>query len=93
MSEMVERVARAIYEKANEQSPVVGTGHAEADDGKTILDGAYDLLAIARAAIEAMRVPTEKMIAAGMTCESGTYEEDVPRIFTAMIDAALEEAQ
>lgn len=71
MSEMVERVARAL-------AKVDLTG--DTDEAGEILHAFMDdYRDMARAAIEAMRVPTEAMAAAGMTCEAGTYEEDIPR--------------
>ena len=72
---MLERVARAICAKTS------GTD----DDRQWSM-----FIDAARAAIAAMREPTGGMNSAGQDCEAGTYEEDIPRIYTAMIDAALE---
>jgi hypothetical protein len=55
VSEMVERVARAIYEST--QGKWTGVPWAEADRGEHLRQ--------ARAAIEAMREPTEGMLDAG----------------------------
>jgi uncharacterized protein YaiI (UPF0178 family) len=75
---MVERVARAMA--ANPP----GEWYEERD-GKTIL--ARDLMPTARAAIEAMREPTEAMIEARFrTLGNGGQSE-----WQAMIDAALKE--
>ena len=87
MTTMIEKVARAIFEECNRQDPVAGFGYADADGGKTVLDGAYDLAAVARVVIEAIREPTAEMRDAGWNhagSESGAC-------FTAMIDAALAE--
>lgn len=92
MSELVERVARAIC-----KSRFMNGGN-EDDDGWDDLPKAHkqQRLIEARAAIEAMREPTEAMIDAG---EPEFYEwmfgqEDwtrpmVPQGWRAMIDAAL----
>lgn len=76
MSEMIERVARAICETTS------GTG----DDHQWEM-----FVDEARAAIEAMREPTPQMVDSGMACEAGTFEEDIQRIFKTMIDTALSE--
>jgi hypothetical protein len=57
MDDMVKRVALAIYAEAAKQQPETAKcfGYAEADNGRTVLDGGYDLEAFARAAIAAMR--------------------------------------
>ena len=75
MTEMIERVARAILASLAKDGP--------ADPGSglglrgVLLDEAYDLEEAARAAIEAMREPTE-----GMVTNGGGY-------YQSMIDAAL----
>ena len=73
MSEMIEGVARAIWKKADEQ--YLGTEKME------------DCDAIARAAIEAMREPTEAMLIAS---EVDLHDFDVAAVWSVMIDAALE---
>ncbi|EYR81918.1 hypothetical protein [Shinella sp. DD12] len=99
---MIERVARAIFEECNRQSPVAGFGYADADGDKTVLDGAYDLKAVARAAIEAMREPSGEMLSAGIKRgvawdygERGDPDEpphtSEEAIYIAMINAALKE--
>lgn len=87
---MIERVERAIYAKLAENPKVGGT---------TIDGHNFDLSAIARAAIEAMREPTGHMKTAGMrniaTTHAATYgqgcasHEDAEGAWSAMIDAAL----
>lgn len=78
MSEMIERVARAIGEKF---APAVNMNVPYA---KVMLDMA------ARAAIEAMREPTDKMYNAAayiLTAQSGVYDPEV--VWKDMIDEAL----
>lgn len=80
MSEMVERVARAIYEGTPRNKPY---DHLSAFKRK-----GYE--AEARAAIEAMREPTEAMCTAGRLANMsiiGGYGG--PTSWEAMIDAAL----
>ena len=92
MSEMIERVARAIYEKQQE-------GNAFAGDASwaTGVKNKHHYLDVARAAIEAMR--DEDMVTWGML-EAGRVALHAPEnrhgavlgaVFCAMIDAALEE--
>lgn len=76
MSEMADRVARAIHAKAYE---------TRGDTGATL---GPDWRAVARAAIEAMREPTEAMIAAGWV--GLPHEIDPQHPYQQMIDAALE---
>lgn len=117
MGEMskVEEVAREMFKELTRQNPELsqgdGFGYAEAgyhstDERLTILDGAYDLKAVAKAAIKALREPTKEMWLAGTTAieEKRCWTQDsyaefevtnpsdqaVP-CFTAMIDEALEE--
>lgn len=88
MSEMLDRVARAIYEKRNGPgcSPWVNRPKGHKDP----------YLADARAAIEATREPTPAMIAAGMdevsdvtVSEPKAAAWDALRFHRAMIDEAL----
>jgi hypothetical protein len=53
--EMIERVARAMH-KAIDEDTWVG----EFEPGKVVVDGNVDFMALARAAIEAMREPAEQ---------------------------------
>lgn len=104
MSEMVDRVAQAIADElarqeGNEESFILHDGKLSYLDQEEV-----DMLAVARAAIEAMREPTKQMIDAGIdaadTVEDytqdtdGSYRVDSPSdmpfpIYRAMIDAAL----
>lgn len=78
MSEMVERVARAIYET----EPFLNQGEVVAWERLTSW-GKRDSLVFARAAIEAMREPTAGMVEA-------TEGWDSHRVaWQLMIDAAL----
>jgi hypothetical protein len=71
MSEMVERVARAIIEMLNK---IDGDPNATAWDNASqeMKEGMYPL---ARAAIEAMREPTDDMLIAGV---GAGYDENRP---------------
>lgn len=71
MSEMVERVARAIEAKVNE-----GRDFCSAED-------------VARAAIEAMREPTEAMEEAALDVRPLMLPDSPREVWGAMIDAAL----
>jgi hypothetical protein len=82
MSEMVERVARAIFPEAEDYT---WDDFANAPNGSAERITASVYRMRARAAIEAMREPTEAMVHAGMS-EEGT---DLPSEYRAMIDAAL----
>lgn len=105
MSEMskVEEVARALKEKIASYDWVYFR-----DLGATcLIDGDIDMNDVAKAAIEAMKKPTEAMLAAGSFALEGLTEEDAKRlgeeehfqsgawqaeaVLSAMIDAALKE--
>lgn len=77
MGEMIERVARAIYESRN------GAGCWPWSRQNAAYQKPY--LHDARAAIEAMRIPTQRMRAQGQGMPTAGVT------FTAMIDAALSE--
>jgi hypothetical protein len=86
---MVERVARALFE--TEWSPA-----AERHEGKARLDWEKEWpnsreywLNSARAAMAAMRDPTDAMCAAGSSASTSVRPEGVPLIWRGMIDAAL----
>lgn len=83
MSEMIERVATAIYENRRRM-------YEDRVPFKDLYPSAQrPYLDEARAAIEAMREPTEEMIAAGAR-GSGEDSQDVALgAWEAMIDAAL----
>ena len=95
MSEMIERVARAIRPEAFE--PI--TEGARTAGMTEFLEkcrerGVEQALKRARAAIEAMREPTEAMVASGESAASfgiGKPKDDdaIPRVWRWMIDAAL----
>ena len=74
MSDMVERVGAAIYGAAHDDFGV------EVTLPRLVCDQ------IARAAIAAMREPTEAMVAAG----EGAQTLEVPDVWRTMIDKALE---
>jgi hypothetical protein len=82
MSEMIERVAKAIAEEIN---------GGKFDDKRWYNDNQREVhMRRAKAAIEAMREPTEKMYKAAsyiLTAQSGVYGPD--DIWASMIDEAL----
>lgn len=106
---MVERVARAILARIEQGWPEVEAEDPVQDDygsspfvsggieagGYVLIDGRVKPLDIARAAIEAMREPTETMIeAAHDKCgwvDFDTYREKYTWSWQAMIAAALAE--
>lgn len=98
MSEMVEKVARAIANSMIVQNPSLVLGA----DGMSYYDDYdnkwYECLPVARAAIEAMREATDEMLIAGAAFYHDNWRKDhvredtsTPFIWTAMIDAALKE--
>lgn len=76
MNAMVEKVARAIYTSQWGEAQSWGVNFTETENCRSR----------ARAAIEAMREPTEAMIASG---EPISGESTVKTIYGLMIDAAL----
>lgn len=95
----LERATRALFEEAQKQGPVPPFGYADADDGRTILDGAYDLKAMVRAVLTAIREPSEEMGFAGSEVPVDTGHGFDTRampsanrlIWQGMIDAMLAE--
>jgi hypothetical protein len=55
----IQAVARAIWDEAIFQEPYSDMGYREANNNTTILDGAFDLDEIAKAAIEAYKESEE----------------------------------
>lgn len=101
----IEEVARAIDPAAFKnfeslQAHCLHTGDDEEQATRTA-DWAHGhevrcAMGIARAAIEAMRKPTDKMVAAGLNCSAWAEAEGgatniLGRTYDAMIDAALSE--
>jgi hypothetical protein len=80
MSEMVERVGRALYEDKLTQSGPPWDAVAEGYKIK--------YRARARVAIAAMREPTDQMVSAAILEDPSYIEIDVQRMWQAMIDAA-----
>ena len=87
MTTMIEKVAQAISDSIEAQ----GATLAEIGDDLTLVDGDLSFSLIARAAIEAMREPTEAIF------EAGEKYVRLGRIvevqWQRMIDAALKEGQ
>lgn len=92
MSEMVERVARALCRTECEPA---GCGYSVWDDSLSVADR-EKYRELARAAIEAMREPTDIMaMHGGAVMGDGIGEvtnDDCASIFTAMIDASLSDS-
>jgi len=84
MTDMIERVAVAMAE--NDSGPMDSALFAIhwREFGEGYIDSA-------RAAIAAMREPTEKMIDAGSKEQRNILSKPIEGIWTAMIDAALED--
>ena len=105
MSEMVERVARAITTElgadldtafANKTEWINMRGTDAAGRWRDINEPfKSDYLAAARAAIEAMREPTDEMLDAGFRAKEWgmTFEEAALATYLAMILAALGEGE
>lgn len=96
---MVERVAARMWAKKEEPTPPPRVSWENAAPDERAF-----MLAIARAAIEAMREPSEAMVKRGADTEvmhswgsppsrkgAGEYVADPESIWSAMIDAALAE--
>lgn len=81
---MIERVARAMVDALNAQDEYVG---GSSDLNCVTIDGTFDVVRVARAAIEAMRKPTDAMRDA-MADEYPKGEYDV---WWGGIEAALNE--
>jgi len=104
MISMVERVARAIedvvapsvrYFGDNVAARVRSTGdilyEGRSEEEATRIADAWFMQARARAAIEAMREPTEAMLSDGLAIHD--WDHGLADVYTAMIDAALAEKQ
>ena len=97
MSNMVERVARAIAADINQHQLDVGFA-MEADFNGDLQKDWFLYISTARAAIAAMREPSEAMIEAGVRHRLGTsigadnyWPDDTCALFEKMIDAVLAE--
>jgi hypothetical protein len=92
MTEMVERVARAIKERLAEIEDV----YFRDDGSDCTIDGHVDIEDLARAAIEAMREPTQEILDApavpnALGDDENYSDIDVREAYQAMIDAALKD--
>jgi hypothetical protein len=88
---MIERVAAAIADRLGEGAAFLDDSHP---DFHATVHTAEHYLDVARAAIEAMREPTESMATNSFATayNRGPYgDKEVRRIYRAMIDAALNE--
>lgn len=92
MTTMIERVARAIHQSLDEAQEggahISGLGFYY---GRTCIDGYFSLEVVARAAIQAMREPTEGMVSAGYGTDDAVQGHDCAAIWRLMIDAARAE--
>jgi hypothetical protein len=98
MTDMVERVARAIWERRRESARSRGImleAWGERGPFRGDVPILNDILGEACAAIEAMREPTEAMVNAGCRLDEdlewAEHDYAVPKIWGAMVDAALKE--
>lgn len=96
---MIERVARAMFAKLIADDDAYALARGDGPENIT-LDGSFDLRVLARAAIEAMREPTEAMAGAPydanvrILTEAGAepiLDDAAREVWQAMIDAALQE--
>lgn len=90
MNEMVERVAKAVFDEANRQQP----HPSDKEWAQASVQDKGAAHSFARAAIAAMREPTEAMAVAGAKTVEGHVwltGESIHRRWQAMIDAALAE--
>jgi hypothetical protein len=87
MNEMVDRLARALLTQLIADD---GPGVMFSDDITSVtLDGLFDVAALARAALEAIREPTDDIVAMRPPFVS---PKDARQWWTAMIDAMLTDA-
>ncbi len=94
MSEMIERVARAIVAGISAATKDNHDIVLSEEDGKVLVDGWCDYKVVARAAISAMREPTEAMIDAGKSQDcvpDWNDQASAGQHWAAMISAALKE--
>jgi hypothetical protein len=92
--DMVERVRAALVaELSKDMTNCVSDYRAEGGDDELFIDGNFNGSALARAAIAAMREPTEKMVRAGekefIASDVACCMEPAEDCWQAMIDAAL----
>lgn len=105
MTDMIERVARAIFETAEAVAPASFVSPDAPDRERGVwlvtIDGRFDMLAVARAAIAAMHEPTYwiPMTAAALEPPNGPADPVWLKAGAllaegdAMIDAAIERAE
>ena len=90
---MLEKITQAMFD-AIEATAFDSDGVA-LQGGRIYFNGDFDAYAVARAALQALREPTEEMVNAGaaMHVFGGAYvgETGAEAAFSAMIDAALQE--
>lgn len=88
METMIERCAKAIYEKLNAHGCAYLSDYGDDLAEVVVVEGRVDLLDIARAVIEEMRKPTEEMVDATGGGECNKWARGA---WALMIDAALKE--
>jgi len=90
-SEMLERVAAALFDEAERQ---IKAAYPNLDSEQWGMVTEFDRvghLAYARAVLAAMREPSDRMVVAALRLSPSMSTDEVERIYRAMIDAALEE--
>lgn len=92
MSEMVDRVAKAIAKAICNQNAMLELDEDECGYFDDYDNKGYDCRVVARAAIEAMREPTRQMIEAGAIGSGEDSEATATGSYEAMIAAALSKA-
>lgn len=89
--EMIERVQRAIVEALRPRGEVRLLSSIDRFRGVYELNGDFDLRAVARAAIEAMRQPTQEMVKAAARHDGKHAEVEAAATWEIMAEAALAE--
>lgn len=83
------RAEKALADELLREEPQKG-GTYFVDTGNrraAVIDGTFDLQALARAVLTAIREPSEGMVSMGL--KPGNYVRGCAAMYTAMIDAAL----
>ena len=89
--DMIERVARAKWEVRRAKARLVSIELEEWGDGS--IPRANHAMDEARAAIEAMRKPTEEMCLAGEFTDCSEFSRNHIHVYESMIDAALSQSK
>lgn len=97
----IERATEALIAQLRRQEPEKGGTYwvSAGDPANTVIDGTFDLLAIVRTVLQAIREPSEAMVEvvgnlepkAGWWPDEPGQRNSPDEIWRAMIDAALEQ--